>query len=88
MLRDSTPSAAATVGTAVFRIVVSSDSMRNATATIQGSRRLAESSGKGAEGGVRGNQRAALEASGSCQPPGGATVRSSPGGPHVPGSYS
>jgi hypothetical protein len=30
------------VGTAVFRIVVSSDSMKNATATSQGSSRLVE----------------------------------------------
>ena len=37
----ATLSAAAMVGTAVFRIVVSSDSMKNATATSQGNRRLA-----------------------------------------------
>jgi len=40
MLSGGIFSAAATVGTAVFRIVVSSDSMKNATATSQGTRRL------------------------------------------------
>jgi hypothetical protein len=35
-------------GTAVFRMVVSSDSMKNATATSQGSRRKAASEGTGA----------------------------------------
>ena len=36
MLSGATLSAAAMVGTAVFRIVVSSDSMKNATATSHG----------------------------------------------------
>ena len=45
MLRGTTFSASAIVGTAVFRIVVSSDSIRNATATIHGRRRLAGASG-------------------------------------------
>jgi hypothetical protein len=36
MLRTETPRAWATVGTAMFRIVVSSDSMKNATATSHG----------------------------------------------------
>src|SRR5277367_187214 len=40
MLSGATWSAAAIVGTAVLRIVVSSDSMNNATATSQGSSRL------------------------------------------------
>ena len=40
MLRGATLSAAAMVGTAVFRIVVSSDSMKNATATSHGNSRL------------------------------------------------
>ena len=40
MLSGAIFSAAATVGTAVFRIVVSSDSMKNATATSHGTRRL------------------------------------------------
>jgi hypothetical protein len=33
-------------GTAVFKIVVSSDSIKNATATSQGKRRLLEAEGK------------------------------------------
>ena len=37
------------VGTAVFRIVVSSDSMKNATATSQGTRALEASTVRGAE---------------------------------------
>ena len=42
MLNGATLRAAATTGVAVFRIVVSNDSMKNATATSQGSnRRLA-----------------------------------------------
>jgi hypothetical protein len=36
MLRDVTPRALEIVGTAVFRMVVSSDSMKKATATSQG----------------------------------------------------
>ena len=43
MLKGATPSARAIVGTAVFRIVVSSDSMKNATATSHGSSALFES---------------------------------------------
>ena len=43
MLSGATPSALAIAGTAVFRIVVSSDSMKNATATSHGSSRLGES---------------------------------------------
>src|SRR6476646_2726223 len=42
MLSGATPSAAAMVGTAVLRMVVSSDSMKNATATSHGTRRLME----------------------------------------------
>src|SRR6202051_143883 len=41
MLRGGTLSAWATAGTAVFRIVVSSDSMKNPTATNHGKSRLA-----------------------------------------------
>src|ERR1700722_11264734 len=41
MLRGATLRACAIAGTAVFRIVVSSDSMKNPTATSQGKRRLA-----------------------------------------------
>src|ERR1039457_6870440 len=52
MLRGTTPSASAIVGTAVFRIVVSSDSIRNATATSQGRRRLTEGSGGGGTEGL------------------------------------
>ena len=46
MESGTTPSASAIVGTAVLRIVVSIASIRNATATIQGSRRLTEGSGR------------------------------------------
>jgi hypothetical protein len=42
MLSGATWSAAAIVGTAVLRIVVSSDSIKNATAISQGRRRLLE----------------------------------------------
>src|ERR1035438_6332438 len=48
MLSGATLSAAEMAGTAVFRIVVSSDSIKNATATSQGSRRLLDAEG-GAE---------------------------------------
>jgi hypothetical protein len=41
MLSGATASAFATAGTAVFRIVVSSDSMKEATATRHGSSRFA-----------------------------------------------
>ena len=40
-------------GTAVFRIVVSSDSMKNAMATSQGRRRLPDSPGGRAGAGAR-----------------------------------
>src|SRR2546425_1615075 len=46
MLSGATLSAAATVGTAVFRMVVSSASMKKATATSHGSIRLTDSSGE------------------------------------------
>src|SRR5579863_2441937 len=49
MLRGATLSASEITGTAVFRMVVSSDSMKNATATSQGSSRLLESAGGDAE---------------------------------------
>ena len=47
MLSGTTPSALAMAGTAVFKTVVSSDSMKKATATSQGSRRFADSPGDG-----------------------------------------
>src|ERR1041385_408052 len=50
MLSGATESAFATAGTAVFRIVVSSDSMKNATATSHGNNRFTES--RGAAGGA------------------------------------
>ena len=50
MLSGTTSSASAIVGTAVFRMVVSIDSIRNATATSHGSRRLTEGSEEGTEG--------------------------------------
>src|SRR5580658_4604559 len=45
MLRGATFSASEMTGTAVFRIVVSSDSMKNATATNHGNSRLLEAAG-------------------------------------------
>src|SRR5580704_720316 len=51
MLSGATCSAAAIVGTAVFRIVVSSDSMKNATAISHGSSRLLESGNTGCAAG-------------------------------------
>src|ERR1022692_4868507 len=47
MLRGAIRSASAIVGTAVFRIVESSDSMKNATATSHGSSNFADSIGGG-----------------------------------------
>src|SRR5579862_7463795 len=52
MLSGATLRAAAMVGTAVFRIVVSSDSMKNATAISHGRSRLLESASAGGEAGV------------------------------------
>src|SRR3974390_3199594 len=45
MLSGATPRACETTGTAVFRIVVSSDSMKNATATSHGRSCLVEAEG-------------------------------------------
>ncbi|HEY4051411.1 MAG TPA: hypothetical protein VGM27_31500, partial [Acidobacteriaceae bacterium] len=45
MASGVTLSASEMAGTAVLRIVVSKDSMKNATATSQGSRRLVEADG-------------------------------------------
>src|ERR1700685_3369650 len=50
MLSGATWSAAEMAGTAVFRIVVSSDSMKNATATNHGRRRLLAAAGWGVKG--------------------------------------
>ena len=50
MLSGATPSAWAIVGTAVFRMVVSSDSMKKATATNHGSSCFTDSAGS-VEGG-------------------------------------
>ena len=47
MLSGTIFRASAIVGTAVLRIVVSSDSMKNATATSHGRRRFRDSFGKG-----------------------------------------
>jgi hypothetical protein len=52
MLSGATFNAAAIVGTAVLRIVVSSDSIKNATAISQGSSRLLESASVGGGEGV------------------------------------
>lgn len=51
MLSGVTFSAADMAGTAVFRMVVSSDSMKNATATSHGRRRLLEAEGVDGIGG-------------------------------------
>jgi hypothetical protein len=45
MLSGATPRAAEIAGTAVFRMVVSKDSIKNATATSQGKRRLDDAEG-------------------------------------------
>src|ERR1700722_17886312 len=50
MLRGATPRAEEMAGTAVLRIVVSSDSMKKATATSHGRSRLAASEGSDEEG--------------------------------------
>ena len=52
MLSGATPRAAEMAGTAVLRIVVSSDSMKNATATSHGRSRLAVFDGSHEEGGL------------------------------------
>ena len=52
MLSGATWSAAAIVGTAVLRIVVSSDSIKNATAISHGTRRLLEAVSEGCEEGA------------------------------------
>jgi hypothetical protein len=51
MLSGVTLSASEIAGTAVFRMVVSSDSMKNATATSHGSSRLLEADGSAGIGG-------------------------------------
>jgi hypothetical protein len=51
MLRGATPMADEIAGTAVLRIVVSNDSMKKATATSHGRRRLAAFEGSDAGGG-------------------------------------
>jgi hypothetical protein len=50
MLRGATPRADEMVGTAVFRIVVSSDSIKKATATSHGRSRLAAAEGVDEDG--------------------------------------
>src|ERR1700677_2286121 len=50
MLRGAMPRAEEMAGTAVFRIVVSSDSIKNATATSHGKRRLETSEGSDEDG--------------------------------------
>lgn len=52
MLRGATWRASAIVGTAVFRIVVSSDSIKNATAISHGSSRLLDSASVGCKAGA------------------------------------
>src|SRR6185503_18725206 len=63
MLSGATASAFAMAGTAVFRIVVSSDSMKNATATSQGNSRFTELPG------AAGGTETALESAGIILPP-------------------
>src|ERR1700689_959631 len=50
MLRGATPRAEEMAGTAVLRIVVSSDSIKKATATSQGRSRLADAVGSDEQG--------------------------------------
>jgi hypothetical protein len=52
MLRGATPSAEEMAGTAVLRIVVSSDSIKKATATSHGKNRLEASEGSNEIGGA------------------------------------
>src|SRR5271167_3679934 len=52
MLRGATRSAKDMAGTAVLRIVVSSDSIKKATATSHGKRRLEASEGSNEDGGA------------------------------------
>src|SRR6266496_5909813 len=63
MLSGATASAFAIAGTAVFRIVVSSDSMKKATATSHGNNRFTESPG------AAGDAETALELAGIMLPP-------------------
>src|ERR1700722_5114247 len=60
MLSGVTCSAAEMVGTAVFRMVVSSDSIKNATATSHGRRRLLEAAGWGVSEGTPGELMEAI----------------------------
>ena len=60
MLSGATLSAAAIAGTAVFRIVVSSDSMKKATATSHGNSRLLDIEGAASSESRRGITRAQL----------------------------
>jgi hypothetical protein len=52
MLRGATPREEEMAGTAVLRIVVSSDSMKKATATSHGRSRLEDSEGPDEDGGA------------------------------------
>ena len=63
MLSGATFRAAAMAGAAVFKIVVSNDSMKNATATSHGRSRLLDGSivGTGAGFGMRGRERSARQ---------------------------
>src|SRR2546430_16232723 len=63
MLSGATASAFAMAGTAVFRIVVSSDSMKKATATSQGNNRFTDLTG------AAGGTETALEWAGIILPP-------------------
>src|SRR5206468_4700171 len=63
MLSGATASAFAMAGTAVFRIVVSSDSMKKATATSHGNNRFTDVSG------AAGGTETALEWAGIILPP-------------------
>src|SRR5438128_3058099 len=63
MLSGATWSAFAMAGTAVFRIVVSSDSMKKATATSHGNNRFTESPG------AAGGTETTLELAGIILPP-------------------
>src|SRR5580658_7566547 len=70
MLRGAMPRAEEMAGTAVFRMVVSSDSIKNATATSHGRRRLLEASGWGVSEGALGESTEAISVCASTLLPG------------------
>jgi hypothetical protein len=69
MFRGETWSAAEMAGTAVFRIVVSSDSMKNATATSHGKIRLLTAADGGVREGVLGTLRGGMASASTLSAP-------------------